>query len=176
VVVDAVVDVVVGAAVVVVVVVHSPSVSPCATWAATAGRAIVIVCCGFFVEPVWWHTATFSWPRPSASPVVVPGVVAVVVRPPPTVDVVSFVDVEPFSFSFSFSFSSPCSSWSSADSFSRPVDCVVEDCVVVVVLTAETVGEGPLVIWARPTPAAAANASPTIAPTMERRLNRLNQF
>jgi hypothetical protein len=41
---------------------------------------------------------------------------------------------------------------------------------------AERVGEGPAVIWARPTPAAAAKARPTIAPTMERRLNRLNRF
>src|SRR5213076_513405 len=80
--------------------------------------------------------------------------------------------------SFSLSFSScPCSSWSSADSFSAfvcvPVDC---DWVVVVVLAADRVGEGAVVIWARPTPAAAANASPTIAPTMERRLNRLNRL
>ena len=42
---------VVVAAVVVVVVAHSPSVSPCATCAATAGRAITIVCS--LPDPVW---------------------------------------------------------------------------------------------------------------------------
>ena len=49
-----------------------------------------------------------------------------------------------------------------------PVDCVV-------VLTAEVVVDGSEVIWARPTPAAAAKASPTITPTRERRLNRLKR-
>ena len=48
--------------------------------------------------------------------------------------------------------------------------------MVVVVLTAETVADGSEVIWARPTPAAAAKASPTITPTRERRLNRLKRL
>ncbi|HWJ44353.1 MAG TPA: hypothetical protein VNR63_03125 [Gaiellaceae bacterium] len=42
---------------------HAPSVSPCATCASTAGRAILIVC--VFPEPVSWQISTFSCPRPS---------------------------------------------------------------------------------------------------------------
>src|SRR4051812_5179991 len=70
---------------------------------------------------------------------------------------------------------------SSASSFSSPVlvvcmvVCVPVDALVV--LTTDAVLDGSEeVIWARPTPAAAAKASPAITPTRERRLSRLSRF
>jgi hypothetical protein len=125
----------------------------------------VIVC--DFPEPVLWQTATFSRPRPRpfAAPVVavVPAVVVVVlptvdvVEPVVVVDVIVLVEVEV------------------EVEVDVEVDVELED-VVVESVAAERVGEGPAVIWARPTPAAATNARPTIAPMMERRLNRLNRL
>jgi hypothetical protein len=88
------------------------------------------------------------------------------------------VDVEPLSLSCSSnSRSSFLFDDSPAKSFSPFVG---EDGVVVldedVVLAEASVVEGCDVIWARPTPAAAAKASPTITPTSERRLNRLSRL
>jgi hypothetical protein len=82
------------------------------------------------------------------------------------------VEVDWFSLS-SCSNSSWSSFESSAKSFSRPVEVVDE---VVGELRADSVLDGSEVIWARPTPAAAAKASATITPTRERRLNLLNRF
>ena len=56
------------------------------------------------------------------------------------------------------------------------VETDVEVEIEVESVAAAAVGDAPAVIWARPTPAAAANARPTIATTMERRLNRLRRF
>jgi hypothetical protein len=155
---------------------QAPTVSPWARCAATAGAAMLMVC--ELPLPVTWQTSTFSWPAPSVSmPVVVcsPDVDVccpdVVVSPdvdvwpevdvwPVVVVVPPLVVVEPWSV------------------------LVEEDCVVEVVVLVESVvlSAAPLVdadcdvIWARPTPAAAAKASPTATPTMERRLSRLNRF
>jgi hypothetical protein len=144
-----VVVVVAGAAVVVVVVLvgaQAPRVSPCARCAATAGRAIVIVCAGCFLEPVLWQTATFSWPAPAVFVFVVL-VVGVVVDVEVDVEVEVEVDVE--------------------------TETELDDGVVVLDVWRAMLGEEPLVICARPTPAAAAKANPTIIPTSERRLRRL---
>src|SRR5437763_1231641 len=67
---------------------------------------------------------------------------------------------------------------SAPESFSSPVavDVGVEDVGMLVERSVEAVVGGSEVIWARPTPAAAAKASPTITPTRERRLNRLNRL
>src|SRR5436190_14426192 len=140
--------------------------------AATAGLAMLIVC--DFPEPVTCQTSTFSWPAPS-SPDVTVSWPEVVVPPPEVLVWPPLVDVDSFSLS-SCSKSSMSSFESSAkSSFSRPV--VVEDDATVVELTVAAVVAGSeVVIWARPTPAAAAKASPTITPTRERRLNRLNRF
>ena len=76
----------------------------------------------------------------------------------------------------SFSSDSDSDPWSSADCPSRSPVVVV--CVEVVwdsvVLVAGWLSVEPVVTCARPTPAAAANASPTSAPTRERRVMRVS--
>jgi uncharacterized protein len=163
-----VVDCVVVTALVLAVSAHAPSVSPCATCAATAGRAMLIVC--DLPEPVMWQTSTFSCP-PASSPAVFVSCAEVVVPPVAPVDVDSLPP-------FSWSKSSMSSLVSSAESFSSPlaVELVVDDGMLVELSVEALLVDGSEVICARPTPAAAAKASPATTPTMERRLNRLNRL
>jgi hypothetical protein len=63
-----------------------------------------------------------------------------------------------------------------AESFSSSADDDVVGVEMLVELSADALLDGSEVIWARPTPAAAAKASPTVTPTSERRLNRLNRL
>ena len=53
---------------------------------------------------------------------------------------------------------------------------VAVDVELPVVVVAARVGPELVVIWASPTPAAAANTKPTIAPIKERRVRRLNRL
>jgi DNA-binding transcriptional ArsR family regulator len=153
----------------VVVSAHAPSVSPCATCAATAGRAMLIVC--ELPLPVTWQTSTFSWPTPSSPDVVAPAAMVLVVWR--LVEVETEIEVDCWSLS---SCSKSWSSFASEDLPAKSFSPFVEDDSVVLVLTAETVVDGCEVIWARPTPAAAAKARPTTTPTTERRLNRRNRL
>ena len=117
----------------------------------------------------------FSWPAPKSPPPLSSPVV-VIVEVDDIVDVVlSVVEVwccpceSPFSDS---------DSWSSADCPSRSPVVVV--CVEIVwdsvVLAAGWLSDELTVICARPTPAAAANARPTSAPTKERRVRRVSRL
>src|SRR5580765_4072104 len=142
--------------------------------AGTAGAAMLIVCSPPLA--VLWQTSIFSRPLPKSPPPASAqvDVVWLVVLVERVVDVVLEV-VCPLS-SESFSPDSDSDSWSSADCPSRPPVVVV--CVEVVwdsvVLVAGWLSVEPVVTCARPTPAAAANASPTSAPTTERRVMRVS--
>jgi hypothetical protein len=118
--------------------------------------------------PVWWQTSIFVWPWPKSPPLVSVSVDAVVPVDEVVEVVLSEVDVEV----------------EVGTEVEVDVEVVLELVEVdvefelvwdSVVLVAEGLSEA-VVICASPTPAAAANARPTSAPTRERRVMLLNRL